>query len=94
MTTVQTRTRQIAELEGFDIVVTQNGAPVDPRQNGVLGPYDYLKALKHSKTVSDWKIERFQTSYPGYSCDVLLEDGSVAPGQTTLRTVRESYEAD
>lgn len=94
MTTVQTRARQIAEVEGFDIIVTQAGAAVDPKQNGVLGAYDYRKALKHSKTVSDWKNERFQPSYPGYSCDVLLEDGTVAAGQTSLRTVRESYEAD
>ncbi len=94
MTTVQTRSRQIAEVEGFDIVVTRNGRRVDPKANGVLGIYNYLKALKHSKTVAGWKAERFHICYPGYSCDVLMEDGTVAAGQTTLRTVRESYEAE
>lgn len=94
MTTVQTRSREIAEVEGFDIIVTQNGQPVDPRANGLLGVYNYRKALKHTKTVADWRNERFQNCYPGYSCDVLLEDGAVATGQTSLRKVRESYEAE
>lgn len=94
MTTVQTRSRQIAEVEKFDIIVTQNGQPVDPKANGILGPYGFTKALKHTKTVADWKSERFQSCYPAYTCDVLLEDGRVAAGQTSLRTVRETYEAE
>ena len=92
MTTVQTRTRRIADTEGFEITVRQNGRVVDPTENGVLGPYPFQKALKHTKTVSDWKRDRFEASYPGYTCDVLLDDGSAASGQTSLRTVRESYE--
>jgi len=94
MTTVQTRARQIAEVEGFDVIVTQGGQVVDPTENGVLGAYGYTKALKHTKTVADWKQERFEPQYPGYSCHVLKEDGTKAAGNTALRTVRESYEAD
>lgn len=92
MTTVQTRVRRIAEIEGFEITVRQNGSTISPTQNGILGDYPFQKMLKHTKTVADWKRERFESSYPGFTCDVLLDDGSPAPGQTTLRTVRESYE--
>lgn len=92
MTTVATRVRAIAELEGFDIIVKKNNKVVDPTLNGELGLYGYEKKLKHSKTVADWKRDRFSYVYHGYTCDVLLGNGSIASGQTTLRTVRESYE--
>lgn len=94
MTTVQTRARTIAELEGFDIIVTKDNHVVDTTLNGILGPYSYDRKLKHTKTVADFKNERFEATYPGYSCKVLLGNGDVAAPQTSLRTVRESYEAD
>ena len=94
MTTVQTRMREIATVEGFDIIVTLNGAPVDPALNGVLGAYPYKKKLKHTCTVADWRRDRFEASYPGYSCIVLSENGTSAASQTSLRTVRETYEED
>jgi len=92
MTTVATRARKISDIEDFDIIVTKDGERVDPTLNGVLGEYPFLKKLKHSKRVSEWRAERFEATYPGYSCDVLNEDGSAATPQTLLRTVRETYE--
>jgi len=96
MTTVQTRTREIGDKEGFDIIVvtaTANGRRVDPAKNGVLnGGYPFEKKLKGTKTVSDWTKERFERTYPGYSCEVLKADGKVAPGNTKLETVRKTYE--
>lgn len=95
MTTVATRGRAISDLEGFDIIIKDNfGNAVDMKLNGVLGAYEYEKKLKHTKTVADWKRDRFRASYPGYTCDVLLADGSVAPGQKSLRAVRESYDSE
>lgn len=94
MTTIATRIRRIADLEGFDLVVRRGGKKVDITQNGALGPYSWEKKLAHTKTVTDYKRLRFEACYPGYTCDVLSEDGSVAAGQTTLRTVRESYEEE
>ena len=94
MTTVATRTRQIGELEGFDIVVTQNGQPVDLKANGVLGAYDFARAARDAWTVNRWRQDRFQAAYPGFSCDVLMDDGTPATGQMLLRTVRESYQGD
>ena len=94
MTTIQTRMRGIADLEEFDIIVTQNGNDVDPTLNGVLGRYPFDRKLKHTKTVADYKRERFEATYPGYSCKVLLGDGTIVAPQTNLRTVRESYDED
>lgn len=95
MTTVATRVRAISDLEGFDIQVkTLAGASVPPTNNGTLGQYPFEKKLKGTKTVADWRKERFERTYPGYSCDVLNGDGTTAAPQTALRTVRETYESD
>jgi hypothetical protein len=56
MTTVATRVRRIADLEGFDLIVVQNGVPIDPAANGILGPYSYEKMAKHGWSVNDWKV--------------------------------------
>jgi hypothetical protein len=93
MTTVATRTRNIADLEGFDIVIMQNGQPVSPKSNGGIGRYPYENKAKHSMTVAEWRT-RFEREYPGYTCDVLLSDGNCATGQMKIRTVRETYEEE
>lgn len=92
MTTVQTRVRSISDLEGFDLTVKKDGEEVDVRENGVLSKYPFDKALKGTKTVADWKKDRFERTYPGFTCDVLDGEGKAVTGQTSLRAVRESYE--
>jgi hypothetical protein len=92
MVTVATRVRGISDREGFDIVVKHNKKAVDVKKNGLLGAYDYKKKLKATKTVNEWKKERFEVSYPGYTCDVLMGDGTVAVGQKSLQSVRDSYD--
>jgi hypothetical protein len=92
MTMVVTRQREISDKEGFDIVVIRDGDPVEATENGLMGRYDFEKKLKGSKTVNEWRKERFETSYPGLSCRVLNADGSEAVGQTKLETVRATYE--
>jgi hypothetical protein len=95
VTTVATRIRRIADLEGFDIEVMRDGEVVAATDNGVLNAaYQFEKRLKHTKTVADWIKERFEKTYPGFSCRVLKGDGEIAAPQTSLRTVRESYEED
>jgi hypothetical protein len=92
MTTAATRVRKIAEREGFDIVVTHKGVPISLKQNGTLGPYDFARKMKGSATVSEWKSQRFEATYPGYKCDVLRGDGAgTATGQMTLETLRSTY---
>lgn len=94
MTTVATRAREISDKEGFDIIVkNKKGRVVKPTKNGILnGSYRFEKKLKGTKTVQDWKKERFETTYPGYSCDVLKADGTTAAGNAKLETVRKTYE--
>jgi hypothetical protein len=93
MTTVATRTREIDDLEGFDIQITKDGAVVDTRING-LAKYPFDRKLKGTATVAQWKTQRFEATYPGYDCRVLYGDGREANGNATLNTVRESYEGD
>jgi hypothetical protein len=95
LTTVATRVRRISDLEEFDIQVLKDGALVDTTENGVLrADYPFDRKLKHTKTVSEWIKERFEQTYPGFTCQVLKGDGTIAAPQTSLRTVRESYEED
>ena len=95
MTTVATKVRHISDLEGFDIIATKENEPVDVKLNGVLKKkYPFEKMLKGAKRVSEWRAERFEKTYRGYSCDVLKGDGTIAANQTTLKTVRATYEED
>lgn len=91
MTTLATRIRALSDLEGFDIQVFDGaGNPADPKANG-LSAYPHERKAKGSTTVNDWKA-RFHKVYPGYTCDVLNEDGTVAHGNSKLNSVRETYE--
>jgi hypothetical protein len=91
MTTLATRTREIADLEGFDIEVLSGGQTVDLKTNG-LPRYNFDKKVKSDMTVAEWKTRRFYPGYPGYECRVLYGDGSEANGNAKLATVRASYE--
>jgi hypothetical protein len=95
MVMLLTRMHEIKDREGFEIEVfrkTKKGRrPILNRENGVLGPYPYRKKLKDSKTVNDWKNERFKRAYPGYTCNVLKGNGAIAANQTTLKTIRKTY---
>lgn len=94
MVMLLTRMRQIANREGFEIEVfrkSRHRRPLLVHKNGVIGPYPFAKKLKETKTVNDWKTERFEKAYPGYTCDVLKGNGTVAAPQTSLKTVRKSY---
>lgn len=87
MTKLATRKKEIEELEGFSIDIFDGfGNPVDLETHG-LPAYGYKNRAAGSMTVLSWK-NRFQQSYPGYTCDVLHKDGSVAHGNTKLENIR------
>lgn len=92
MTPVDTRAREIVNREGFDVIVMRGRQAVNVRDNGLMGAFGFGRILKNTATVADWKRGRFERTYPGLSCDVLMGDGTTAPGQATLRTVRASYQ--
>lgn len=89
MTLLSTRKREIEALEGFaiDIQLSSTGLAADLKTQG-LPSYDYARKAAGTMTVLAWKTQRFSASYPGYSCDVLHKDGTVAHGNTLLQTVR------
>jgi hypothetical protein len=87
MTKLVTRQREIEALEGFSIQIFDGfGKPADLETQG-LPSYGYVKKAPGTMTVITWK-NRFHASYPGYTCDVLHKDGSVAHGNTQLNKVR------
>ncbi len=87
MTKLATRKTEIEALEGFSIQIFDGfGQPADLELQG-LPAYGYVKKASGTMTVIVWK-NRFHQSYPGYTCDVLHKDGSVAHGNTQLNKVR------
>ena len=87
MTKLATRKSEIEAMEGFAIEIYDGfGKAVDLNTQG-LPAYGYKKKAAGSTTVIAWK-NRFQQSYPGYTCDVLHKNGSVAHGNTQLNKVR------
>jgi hypothetical protein len=87
MTKLATRKKQIEDLEGFEIEIFNGfGERADLDAQG-LPDYGYQRKAAGTMTVISWKT-RFQQSYPGYTCDVLHHDGTVAHGNTKLRSIR------
>lgn len=63
--------REVPDREGFEIEVTRKGKPLkNLHKNGVLGPYPFKRKLRDTKSVDEWKKERFEPTYPGLSCNV------------------------
>ena len=88
VTKLATRKKEIEALEGFSIQIFDGfGKPADLNLQG-LPAYPYTKKAAGTTTVVAWKGSRFQQAYPGYTCDVLHKDGSVAHGNTQLNKVR------
>ena len=92
MTTAATRAAEIYYVEEFSIVfLHEDESPIDPKQNG-LPRFNFERRMKSTATVQEWKTQRFAPTYPGKRCLVLYANGEEAVGQTTLATVRASYE--
>lgn len=88
MTKLSTRLNEMAALEGFKVdVFDRHGKKVDLDTQGIPA-YDYAKKAAGKTTVVEWKAARFASWLPGYTCDVLSADGSVAHGNKTLENVR------
>ena len=81
---------RICDIEGFDGTIKFHGQDVRSDKR-IPGSYAYMRAAPDDWTVAKWTEQRFKRSFPGYDIDVLMSDGTVASGNTKLRTVRESY---
>jgi hypothetical protein len=91
MPSIKTVERRISNIEGFNVTIRHHGHDVRsdcgmPRQY-----IDFDKAASQAFTVARWKHNRFRPSFPGFDVDVLDAFGNVVPGNTKLRTVRDTY---
>ncbi|WP_395347747.1 hypothetical protein [Variovorax sp. UC122_21] len=90
MTKLSTRQSEVEKLEGFKInIFDGKGAIADPSTQGIPD-YDFKRKLAGSDTVVGFR-NRFESAYPGYTCEVLDGTGAVAHGNTQLKTVRKTY---
>ena len=72
-------------------MVTQDGSEICPRKNGILGQWPHKRKTSENFTVSDFR-NKFEKTYPGFSCTVGRANGTTATGQLSLKTVRKEYE--
>lgn len=100
MASVKTVERQIGNLEGFDVVIRHPDGR-DARSDlgsgsrpGLPSYNRHTNAARGAWTVHHWKEVRFAQLYSGWDCDVLDVHGEPVIGNTLLRSVRETYEAD
>lgn len=89
MPLVKNAEKRICEIEGFEVTIRYAGK--DVRSDASL-PTQYagIRMTKNSASVNDFR-QKFQCQYPGYDIDVLKGDGTKAPGQMKLETVRNTY---
>ena len=86
--------RKIWTVEDFDVTIKHDdGRDMRGDRDGIP-MYGYERKAKNAMTVADWKGQRFRPAYPGFEIDVLYADGTPAPGNTLLATVRDSYVED
>lgn len=84
--------KRIFDVEGFEVTIMKDGRNM--RSDAVLPvQYNAQRMTKDSATVGEFKA-KFRSQFPGYEVEVLLRNGSFAPGQMLLSTVRESYLSD
>ncbi len=92
MATIKQAEGRIFDVEGFNVRIRHGRDRRDVRSDkGNVKRYDYKRALKHAKSVKDWRDGRFARVYPGFVVEVLHADGRVAHGRTLLGTVRDGY---
>ena len=88
MTKLATRKAEIEALEGFAIQIFDNSGQLADLSTPGLPAYPYQNRAAGTMTVVDWRKKRFEPSYPGYTCEVLNKDGTVAHGNLQLSKVR------
>jgi len=84
--------KKIWESEGFDVKFTNNGKDVRGDKQGIP-QWTGQRQTKNNMTVKDWK-NKFSSQYPGFDVTVIDGDGAAVPGQTTLGTLRDTYNDD
>ena len=86
-----TRMRELSNLEGFDVEITDSAKGLVPLRTSGFMRYDFDLPASSQTTVAEWKDTRFRRYYPQLNCRVLYANGQEASGFTMLRVVRDSY---
>lgn len=81
--------KQISDMEGFKVRITQRGKDVRSDKGG-FDSWEKQRQSKGNMTVGKW-IKKFKDSYRHYNIDILKGDGSYAYSTTLLKNVRGSY---
>ncbi|MDR1704812.1 MAG: hypothetical protein LBS19_09050 [Clostridiales bacterium] len=82
--------KKVFDVEGFKIRIMDNGVNVRGDKE-IPNQYSFEKKCPGNQTVFEWRTNRFSKFLAGYDVDVLYSDENIAIGQTTLKTVRETY---
>lgn len=82
--------KEIANFEGFEVVIRPESSPAPARLPSYAKQYE--RRARQAHTVRDWKRLRFSPSYPELEVDILLGDGRVATERTKLERVRQTHD--
>ena len=84
--------KRIWDKEGFDVRITKDGKDARGDKN-ISTSWPYEKQSKNSMTVKEFR-DKFEEVFPGYSVDVLDDNGEAVIGNTLLGNVRDTYNDD
>ena len=76
----------VSDLEGIRVVIRSGR-----NDHKYVKPDDFKRRAANNSTVSEWIDLRLEPILQGAEVEVVRGDGSIAPRQTTLDTVRKSY---
>ncbi len=82
--------KEISEIEGFEVALRPQPGET-PAKSIPSYKRTYQRCARNNHTVKDFLRLRIEKDYPSLAVDVLLADGRVATGRTTLSRVRQSY---
>ena len=89
MPTINTVETKIKLVERFPrVAFVWNGVDVKGNKENIP-QYKWLTAARGDWTLAEWKRGRFCAQYPGYDVRVFLKNGSIAPGNMKLSTIRD-----
>ena len=92
MATLRSVQQRMLKIEGFNVVVrhryTRRNARDDMKN---ITQYPYSRMAKNDYTVNQWRRQRFQPTYSGFTVDVVDATGNVSNGNTKLANVRDTY---
>jgi hypothetical protein len=65
------RRKKIWDTEGFDVTIKDASGRDMRSDHPGLPTYRYDRMAKNAMTVSEWKAQRFSSTYAGFDVDVL-----------------------